>query len=140
MTTSSALSFQPELPLFEGDEEKAVEAIELTVAEQIRRGIEEGLRSRAVNTAVLLEADAERLRGWIREEFYTRKASAYWLRDGKLLADPNLATVSILERAINHTIAVGDSEGGYDQLIVGSKLLMHFTEEIDYQRTQQQRR
>jgi len=136
MTTSNAPSFQPELPLFEGDEQKVEEVIELTVAEQIRRGIEEGLRSQAVDTAVLLEADAERLRSWIRNEFYTRKASAYWLRDGKLMADPNLATGSILERAINHTIAVGDSEGGYDQLILGSKLLMHFAEELKYQRTQ----
>lgn len=136
MTTSSALSFQPELPLFEGDEQKTEEAIELTVAEQIRRGIEEGLRSLAVDTASLLRADADRIRVWLRNEFSTRMASAYWLRDGRLLADPNLATSSLLERAINHTIAVGDSEGGYDQLIVGSKLLMHFDAELKHQRAQ----
>jgi len=136
MTTASIASFQPELPLFEGDEQKAEEILELTVAEQIRRGIEEGLRSLAVDTAKLLEADAERVRSWLRSEFGTRQASAYWLRDGKLLTDPNLATSSILDRAINHTIAVGDSEGGYDQLIVGSKLLLHFEEELKYQRAQ----
>jgi len=136
MDTASTAIFQPELPLFEEDELKVDEALELTIAERIRQGIEEGLRSQAVNTAKLLEADAERIRTMLRSEFGTRKASAYWLQDGKLLADPNLATLSILERAVNHTIAVGDSEGGYDQLIIGSKLLMHFEEELKHQRTQ----
>lgn len=136
MDTVSTANLQLELPLFEDDEAKVNEVLELTVAEQIRRGIEEGLRSRAVNTAKLLEADADRIRSMIRKQFGTRKASAYWVQDAKLVADPNLATVGLLERAVNFTIAVGDSEGGYDQLIVGSKLLMHFEAELKHQRAQ----
>lgn len=123
---------QPELPIFEDHEEQEAKTLESSIAQQIARGIEAGLRAGSVDTRIILEADLAKLLAFLKANSAARYGAVDWQERAKAIADSNLATLTIFQSAINFAIACGKSKGAPDFLIEAADLRYCFEREFRY--------